>query len=788
MRDELIASSHTVDEIATYLRVDSLAYLSLAGLKEAAGDGERYCDACFTGNYPVSFGAENGQGRVRPARRRRRHPGQAAAARRGRRRKDRTDVIRLHDAARCRPPGDRFDDPEHLGRVLVRRVLPLVSAPGRYVGGELGADREGWAPDRANILLAFPDAYEVGMSHQGLKILYTLLRRHPRASCDLAFAPWPDMEEAMRAEGLPLFGLETRRPARHFDLVGFSLGYELAYTNMLTMIDLAGSPLLAADRGEGDPIFVAGGSCAMNPTVVGPFLDLVLLGDGEEAVLDFAEVIAAWKRDGGTRADLLARLRAVDGAWHEGAARPRALAGGAGPERLPAAGPPGAGHRAGARPAGAGGDAGLRARLPLLPGGHDHAPGAGARPRPAGGGRPARHRRGRPRRGLPAEPLDRRLQRAGRGGRRHPGRPGAAITPTWCCPACAWIRWTRTCTSASASEKPSSFTFAPEAGSQRLRDVINKNITEDDVVTTAGRALRSGAKTVKLYFMIGLPTETNEDLDELVALVGKVVARAPRGGSQIHVSISPFAPKSHTPFQWAGQISRAEIERRNTYLAKRLRRLKVKVSLREPDVSVLEGILGLGDARLAPAVLEAWRRGARFDGWTEHFDFARWEEAFAATGIDYQDYLAPRDVAAPLPWDGVDCGVDRDVPGQGLAPGPARGHPRRLPAGRGLLPVQRLRGRHPAHLRPARGPGAGGERARDAGRGPGRAGLRSAQRRPRGAGPGGPEVAFVAAAGRQQVLVPGRLRQDRRHDLPWTPGLPAAAAAGAATFRLACGL
>ncbi|MFN2371078.1 MAG: hypothetical protein ABR506_07990, partial [Candidatus Krumholzibacteriia bacterium] len=167
------------------------------------------------------------------------------------------------------PAADRFDDPAHLGRVLVRRVLPLVSAPARYVGGELGADRDGWAPELANILLCFPDAYEVGMSHQGLRILHTLLRRHGRASCDLAFAPWPDMEQAMRAERMPLFGLQTRRPARHFDLVGFSLGYELAYTNLLTMIDLADSPLLAKDRGEGDPIFVAGGSCAMNPTVVG---------------------------------------------------------------------------------------------------------------------------------------------------------------------------------------------------------------------------------------------------------------------------------------------------------------------------------------------------------------------------------------------------------------------------------------------------------------------------------------------------------------------------------------
>ena len=262
------------------------------------------------------------------------------------------------------------------------------------------------------------------MSHQGLRILHSLLRRHGRASCDLAFAPWPDMEQVMRAEGMPLFGLETRRPARHFDLVGFSLGYELAYTNLLTMIDLAGSPLLAAERGEGDPIFVAGGSCVMNPTVVAPFLDLVVLGDGEEVVLDFADIIADLKAEGADRARILERLRAVAGRLARGRRTPCPCPGPAGPQRLSAAGPPGAGDRAGARPPVPGGDARLRARLPLLPGRHDHPPGARTRSGPAGGSRPPRRRAGGLQRDLPAEPLDLRLQRSGRGGRRHPGRPG----------------------------------------------------------------------------------------------------------------------------------------------------------------------------------------------------------------------------------------------------------------------------------------------------------------------------------------------------------------------------
>jgi len=567
-------------------------------------------------------------------------------------------LFRFTSGTGTRKPATPFDDPAHLGEVLTRRILPLVTSPARYIGGELGADREGWRPERANIVLSFPDAYEVGMSHQGLRILHTLLLDREDTYCDLAFAPWPDMEERLRAEGMPLFGLESRRPLAHFDLVGFSLGYDLAYTNMLTMIDLAGSPLRAQERGEGDPIFMAGGSCVMNPAVVGPFLDLVLLGDGEEAVLDFAAIIARWKVDGGTRAELLARLRTVEGVWHPdvaGPVRSRVL------QDLNKYPPPGR-------------------LVPVIEPVHDRLAlevmrgcVRGCRFCQAGMiTRPVRERD-------PQQLVD----------AAHSGLAAAGYTEVsllslstsdfsglgatvagiqdqargphtnLVLPSLRVDSVDEDIYERIGRERPAGFTFAPEAGSQRLRDVINKNITEEEIVTTTGRALGSGVKTVKLYFMIGLPTETNEDLDELVALVGKVVAMAPRGGSQIHVSISPFAPKCHTTFQWAGQISGAEIERRNNYLARPLRRMKVKVSTRDPEVSVLEGILGLGDAAVSDSVEHVWRQGARFDGWSEWFDFTRWEEAFRATGLDTAAILAPRDPQAPLPWDTVDCGSDR---------------------------------------------------------------------------------------------------------------------------------
>jgi len=209
-------------------------------------------------------------------------------------------------------------------------------------------------------------------------------------------------------------------------------------------------------------------------------------------------------------------------------------------------------------------------------------------------------------------------------------------------------------------EAPSSFTFAPEAGSQRLRDVINKQITEADVLTGVREAFAAGAKKIKLYFMIGLPSETDADLAAVVMLVDQVVRLAPRGGSQVTVSISPFAPKPHTPFQWAGQIDTAEMARRNQFLADGLGRLRVKVSLRDPEVSRLEALLGLGDERLAEVVLHAWRAGARFDGWSERFDADTWQAALDSAGLDPRPYLEARDLASPLPWDPVQAGVDRN--------------------------------------------------------------------------------------------------------------------------------
>ncbi len=588
---------------------------------------------------------------------------------------------------------------------LEREVLPLVARPSRYTGGERNVPGKDPADVDLSFLLAFPDVYEIGMSHLGIRMLYDILNRRPDVLAERVFAPWTDMESLMRERGVPLFSIESQRPARDFDVIGFTLQYELHYTNILMMLDLASVALRAADRGEDEPLIIGGGPCALNPEPMAAFFDLFVIGDGESAVLDIADLVIAARGDGLSRAEILARAAALPGVYVPSLYE----------ERIED------GLYAGTVP---------RA-FPQGDGADDAASDDAASFENRGGEIPARvHRRaehsidytGHP--SVPIVPVtetthDRLAVEIMRGCTRGCRfcQPGMITRPVRPRPTEDIVRLVDEGLAASGYHEVSlvslstsdfddlpelisclndrlfdrrvsislpslrvdrfgleladgigkvrraGLTFAPEAGTQRLRDVVNKNETEEGILRTVDVAFASGWNRIKLYFMIGLPTETEEDLEGIVRLVSKVVsvARKRKKGARIKVSVSPFVPRTHTPFQWERQDTSDETRRKETFLRERLRRERsVKLATRDPEVSFLEGVMARGGRSLSEVVETAFRAGARFDGWTETFDFGRWRRAFELAGVSPESFLEARDPDGPLPWDHIDGGPSRE--------------------------------------------------------------------------------------------------------------------------------
>lgn len=564
--------------------------------------------------------------------------------------------------------------------------------PARYVGGELNAVIKPPHEARVRFALAFPDTYEVGMSNVGFRTLYHALNGRPDTACERFFMPWPDMEQLLRAEKLPLFSLENRLQVRAFDVLGFTLQFELCYPTVLAMLELGGVPLRASERRREDPLVLGGGPCAYNPEPVAEFFDAFVVGEGEEVVHEISDLVADWKGSGESRQDLLWRLSELGGVYVPSLFRPHYDAV---TRQITAYEPLKAGYERVVRRVVPDLNAVPMPERPIMPfmqTVHDRLPieiqrgcTRGCRFCQVGMiTRPTRQR---------APENVRRIAESGLAStgyeevgflslsagdydcinplleeffdRFAPERVGISLPS---------LR-TETMNDRLAQQvrrvRKSGFTVAPEAASERMRRVINKGNKEENLLQAVESIFRSGWDLVKFYFMIGLPTERDEDVRAIVQLAVKALKLARRHSKRpaIHVGVSTFVPKPFTPFQWEPMIPLEETRRKHAVLRDELRKLGrsaqgLDVKPHDATQSSLEGALALGDRRMGTAVYEAFRRGQRFDGWSEHFHLEVWEAAAAEMqrqhGVDIAWFAhRRRDQAEVLPWDHIDCEVTK---------------------------------------------------------------------------------------------------------------------------------
>ncbi len=569
---------------------------------------------------------------------------------------------------------------------MFEKMLNAVQKPTRYIGGEYGAVYKNPAEVKIRFCMCFPDLYEVGMSHLGMRILYHLKNTREDTWCERAFMPWDDMAAELEKHDMPLFALESRDPLGDFDMLGFSLQYEMSYTNVLEMLRLSRIPLKSAERTEAHPFICAGGSCAMNPEPIADFIDFFIIGEGEEVNMEILDAYSAWKDSGKPKAAFLETVAGIAGVYVPAFYEPtfdgdRQIAvrrtNDAAPERVQ-------------KRIVADMDSCYFPETQIVPYGeivHDRISlemfrGCirGCRFCQAGMiYRPVRER-------SPERLLDLAEKLIADTGYEEVSLLSLSTSDYTCLapfteklldmteakkislalPSLRIDNFSMELMQRIQKVRKTGLTFAPEAGTQRMRDVINKGITEENVLESARIAFAGGYKNIKLYFMIGLPYETDEDVAGIPLLAKKVVDVAyelpkQKGEKpvQITASVSSFVPKPHTPFKWEAQNTAVQLREKQKILCETVRSKRLTINYHESKLSVLEGVFARGDRRLCAVLERAAALGCRFDGWSEHFDFSLWEQAFADCGVPMERYTRERATDELLPWEVIDCGVSK---------------------------------------------------------------------------------------------------------------------------------